>query len=33
MAILSFSMPATELKYPAITVCKKHKYDVGQYVR
>ena len=31
--IQTFNHPATELKYPAVTVCKKHNYDVAEYLR
>ncbi len=30
---MSFSSPATELFYPAISICKRHKYDTGEYLR
>ena len=33
VAIETFSHPATDLIYPAITVCNRHKYDVGEYIR
>ena len=33
MTITTFSLPATTLKYPAITICKRYKYDVGEYLR
>ena len=33
MSIETFSFPATELAYPAITVCKRQKYDMGEYLR
>ena len=26
-------MPATDLTYPALTVCNPHPYDVGEYMR
>ena len=26
-------MPATDLPYPAITICNKNGYDVGEYLR
>ena len=29
----TFSMPATDLPYPAITVCNKNGHDVGEYLR
>ena len=31
--IETFSYPATELVYPALTVCKKYNYDVAEYLR
>ena len=32
--ISTFSLPATDLAYPAITtVCKAQKYDIGEYLR
>ncbi len=31
--IKTFSFPATNLTFPAITVCKTYKYDVGDYIR
>ena len=31
--IESFSYPATQLAYPAITVCKMNGYNVDEYVR
>ncbi len=33
VTIETFSLPATSLPYPAITVCKAHKYDTGEYLR
>ena len=33
VSIATFSFPATELPFPAITICKEHKFDVGEYVR
>ncbi len=33
VGIETFSSPATLLDYPAITLCKKYKYDTGEYVR
>ena len=33
MRIETFAYPATELLYPAVTVCKKHDYDVAEYLR
>ncbi len=33
MAIDSFSLPVTDLYYPAVTVCKRSPYDVGEYLR
>ncbi len=33
MAIVSFSSPATDLPYPAITICKRNKYDTSEYLR
>ena len=32
MAIETFSLPATSLPYPAVTVCKAQKYDVAEYL-
>ena len=29
----TFSLPATRLAFPAITVCKGRPYDVGEYLR
>ncbi len=29
----TMSYPATKLAYPAITVCKEDRYDVGEYIR
>ena len=29
----TFSMSATDLPYPAITICNKNGYDVGEYLR
>ena len=31
--IETFSYPAANLLYPAMTVCKKHHYDVSEYLR
>ena len=31
--IRTFSKPANELPFPAITVCNEHGFDVGQYIR
>ncbi len=33
VSISSFAYPATKLPYPAITICKTRKYDVGEYIR
>ena len=33
MSIETFSLPATSLAYPAITVCNGYRYDVGEYIR
>ena len=33
VTIETFAYPATELEYPAITVCKKGSYNVDEYVR
>ena len=33
MTIETFSYPATNLDYPAITVCKMGSYNVDEYVR
>ena len=34
VGIKSFSLPVTELNYPAITICKENGfYDPGEYVR
>ncbi len=33
VSIETFSLPATDLHYPAITVCKTSPYDVGEYLR
>ena len=33
VAIKTFSKPANQVPFPAITVCKEHSYDVGQYLR
>ncbi len=33
VAIDTFSLPATSLPFPAITVCKRRKFDVGEYLR
>ncbi len=34
MVIDKFSLPATDLPHPAITVCKNGgRYDVGEYLR
>ncbi len=29
----TFSLPATSLPYPAITFCKRNKFDAGDYLR
>ena len=31
--IETFDHPATNLLYPAVTICKKHNYDVAEYLR
>ncbi len=33
VTIATFTLPATTLPYPAVTICKKSKYDVGEYLR
>ncbi len=33
VTIETFSLPATSLPYPAISVCKPEPYDVGEYIR
>jgi hypothetical protein len=33
VSIQTFSLPAITLRYPAITICKRHNLDVGQYIR
>ena len=33
VAIDTFSLPATDLNYPAITICNRNRYDVGEYIR
>lgn len=33
VAIKTFSKPANELPFPAITICNEHAFDVGQYLR
>ena len=33
VAIKTFSKPAREVPYPAITICNPNGYDVGQYIR
>ena len=33
MSITTFSHPATELNYPAVTVCRKSPYNPDEYVR
>ena len=33
VTIETFSLPATSLPFPAISVCKTHKYDPGEYLR
>ena len=33
MAIATHSMPATEVPYPAVTVCNPNGYDAGEYLR
>ena len=33
MVIDSFTLPVTELPYPAITICKKRGHDPGEYLR
>ncbi len=33
MAIDSFSHPAVDLPYPAISICKSSKYDASEYLR
>ncbi len=33
MTIDTFSLPTTELAYPAITVCKSSPYETAEYVR
>ncbi len=29
----TFSLPVSQLPFPALTICKKRKYDVGEYIR
>lgn len=33
VAIKTFSQPAREVPYPAITICNSNGYDVGEYIR
>ncbi len=33
VGIDTFSTPATDLTFPAVTVCRNKKYDVGEYLR
>ena len=33
VTITTFSMPATEVPYPAITICNKNGKNVGEYLR
>ena len=33
VAIKTFSQPAREVPYPAITICNPNGYDVGEYIR
>ena len=33
VAIKTFSKPAREVPYPAITICNPKGYDVGEYIR
>ena len=33
VAITTFSMPATQVHYPAITICNQNGNDVGEYLR
>ena len=33
VAIKTFSKPANEVPYPAITICNENGFDVGQYIR
>ena len=33
VAIKTFSKPAKEVPYPAITICNPNSYDVGEYIR
>ncbi len=33
VSIETFSLPATDLPFPAVTVCKVNKYDTGEYIR
>ncbi len=33
VAIATFSLPATRLAYPAVTVCRRGRHDVGEYIR
>ena len=33
VAIKTFSQPAREVPYPAITICNPKGYDVGEYIR
>ena len=33
VAIKTYSLPAREVPYPAITICNPNGYDVGEYIR
>ena len=33
VAIKTFSLPANDVPYPAITICNQNGYDVGEYLR
>lgn len=33
VTIKTFSKPAREVPYPAITICKQNGYNVGEYIR
>ena len=33
VAIKTFSKPANEVPFPAITICNEHGFDVGEYIR
>ncbi len=33
VSIETFSLPSSDLPFPAVTICKERKYDAGDYIR